>query len=228
MFEELFKKVENSTQNLRFLGVDLDNYGKLFVLVLNLKLPSDVCTLFAQKTSPKVKNLDEVLEIFICELEANEQASLTVKAEKGHEKSKKNCTTGALISTSKLSNHQASSHNPASVSRNKNKSCLYPQVSHPLFLCTKVNDPNIRKNFIFKNRLCLICLDNSHIASKCTSNYSCKKCESRHNIFICTIIKTVCFKSKLPTFTWFKYCNSPKTKFDADLLDLFCTKLYHW
>ena len=58
-----------------------------------------------------------MLEIFRCELEAKEQTSLTVKAEKGYEKSRENYTTGALYSASKLSYYQASSRNPASGSR---------------------------------------------------------------------------------------------------------------
>ena len=91
-----------------------------------------------------------------------------------------------MYSASKLSNYQASSRTSASGSRNNNKSCLFCQGNHPLFRCTKVTDPKIRKDLIFKNRLCFICLDNSHIASKCTSNYTCKKCEGRHNISICT------------------------------------------
>ena len=98
------------------------------------------------------------------ELEAKEQASLTVKAEKSYEKSRENYTTGALYSASKLSSYQASSRNPVSGSRN-DKSCLFCQGNHPLFRCTIVTDPKIRKDLIFKNRLCFICLDNSHIAS---------------------------------------------------------------
>ena len=83
---KLFNKVENGMLNLRSLGVDSDNYGKLLVLVLNSKLPSDMRTLFARKFSGKVWNLVETLEIFRCELETKEQASLTVKAEKGMKK----------------------------------------------------------------------------------------------------------------------------------------------
>ena len=45
---KLFNKVENSMRNLRSLGVDSDNYGKLLVPVLNSKLPSDISTLFAR------------------------------------------------------------------------------------------------------------------------------------------------------------------------------------
>ena len=51
---KLFNKVENSMRNLRSLGVDSDNYGKLLVPVLNSKLPSDMRTLFAQKFSGEV------------------------------------------------------------------------------------------------------------------------------------------------------------------------------
>ena len=183
---KLFNKVENSMRNLRSLGVDSDNYGKLLVPVLNSKLPSDMRTLFARTFCGKVWDLDEMLKIFRCELEAKEQASLTVKAEKSYEKSRENYTTGALYSASKLSNYQASSRNPASGSRNNNKSCLFCQGNHPRFRCTKVTDPKIRKDLIFKNSLCFICLDDLHIASKCTSSNSCKKCEGCHSISICS------------------------------------------
>ena len=71
-------------QNLRSLGVDSDNYGKLLVPVLNSKLPSDMRTSFARKFSGKVWNLDEMLKIFRCKLEAKKQASLTVKAGKDY------------------------------------------------------------------------------------------------------------------------------------------------
>ena len=103
-------------------------------------------TLFAREFSGNVWDLDEMLEIFRCDLEAKEQASLTVKAEKGYEKSRENCTIGALYFTSKLSNHQASSRNLSSVSRNSNKSCLFCHVNHPLLSCTKVTDPKNRKD----------------------------------------------------------------------------------
>ena len=105
---KIFNKVENSMRKLRSLGVDLDNYGKLLVPVLNAKRPSDIRTLFARKFSGKVWNLDEMLKIFRCELEAKEQASRIVKAEKGYEKSRENYTAGALCFASKLSNYQAS------------------------------------------------------------------------------------------------------------------------
>ena len=101
-------------------------------------------------------------------------------------KEEENYTTGSLYSASKLSNYQASSGNLASGSRKNNKSCLFCQGSHPLFRCTKVADPKFQKDLIFKNSLCFICLDNSHVPSKCTSNYPCKKCEGRHNISIST------------------------------------------
>ena len=72
---KLINKIENSIRNLRSL-----------VVLLNSKLPSDIRTLFARKFSGKVWDLDETLEIFRCELDAKEQASLTVKTEKGYEK----------------------------------------------------------------------------------------------------------------------------------------------
>ena len=48
---KLLNKVENNMQNLRSLGVDSENYGKLVVLVLNWTLTSDMRPLFARKFS---------------------------------------------------------------------------------------------------------------------------------------------------------------------------------
>ena len=102
---KLFNKVENSMQKLRSLGVDSNNYGKLLVPFLNSKLTSDMRTLFPWKFSGNVWDLDEMLEMFRCELkEAKEQATLTLKPEKGHEKSGENYTAVALYSASKLGN----------------------------------------------------------------------------------------------------------------------------
>ena len=72
---EFINKIENSIRNLRSLDV-----------LLNSKLPSHMRTLFARKFSGKVWDLDQMLEIFRCELDAKEQAALTVKTEKGYEK----------------------------------------------------------------------------------------------------------------------------------------------
>ena len=92
---KLINKIENSIRNLRSLDV-----------LLNSKLPSHMRTLFARKFSGNVWDLDEMLEIFRCELDAKEQAALTVKTEKGYEKkNRENYTTGALYYVSKLSNY---------------------------------------------------------------------------------------------------------------------------
>ena len=75
-----------------------------------------------------------------------------------------------------------------------------------------LTDPKIPGDLIYKNvRYCSICLVNFHVASKCTSNYSCEKCEGRHCISICTkdfkndcqnnkkwkIVKAVKFKTNI-------------------------------
>ena len=70
---------------------------EVLVPVLNSKLSSYMCTLCARKFSGNVWNLDEMLKIFRYELEAKEQASLTVKAKKGYEQSRENYTTSVVF-----------------------------------------------------------------------------------------------------------------------------------
>ena len=85
-FRKLLNKVENIMQNLKRLSVDSDNYGKFLVPASNSKLPPDMLTLFIKKFSGKGCNLVEMLKIFRCELKGREQASLTIKTEKGTKK----------------------------------------------------------------------------------------------------------------------------------------------
>ena len=72
-----------------------------------------------------------MLEIFRCEIETKDQASLTEKAEKGN-------IAGALYPASNLSNYHPSSRNPASGSGKNNKSCLFCQGNIHYFTVLKL------------------------------------------------------------------------------------------
>ena len=161
--------------------MDSDNYGKFLVPVLKLrrKFSSHMRSLFARKFG-KVYNLDEMLEIFRCELEAKEQASLTIKAENGSGKSREHYTTGAFYCASKLVIIKPSAVIQYQIQGATINLAYFGKAIIHHFAVLKL----IRKDLIFKNTLCFICLDDSHIASKCTSSYSCKKSKGRHNILI--------------------------------------------
>ena len=80
----------------------MKNYGKLLGPASNLKLSLDKSLKNVRKINGKVWDLDKMLEIFMGKLELKKQVSLTVKTEKGYEKSRQNFTTGTLYSKSKL------------------------------------------------------------------------------------------------------------------------------
>ena len=64
-------------------------------------------------------------------------------------------------------------------------SCLFcKDNNHSSNRCTKVTDPKIRKQCLFKISFCCICLRQNK-AANCKSNCLCKKCNGRHNIAIC-------------------------------------------
>ena len=60
--------------------------------------------------------------------------------------------------------------------------------------CAKVTDPSSRKQIVFQKNICYICMSPNHKASKCNTNYICKKCNGRHHISIwqnCNLKPTV-------------------------------------
>ena len=52
--------------------------------------------------------------------------------------------------------------------------------------CLKVANINSRRDILRRYLKCFICLQGGHIAKDCKSNYICRKCDGKHNIYICT------------------------------------------
>ena len=69
-----YNKVEITICNLKSLNIEPSAYGSLLVPVLTSKLPTDLRTLFIQKFSDRVWELDEPLTLFRNELEAKERS----------------------------------------------------------------------------------------------------------------------------------------------------------
>ena len=57
---------------------------------------------------------------------------------------------------------------------------------HPSSRCDKVTNSQSRVSILRKYAKCFICLQSGHLSRNCTSNYSCRKCNKRHHISICS------------------------------------------
>ena len=74
----------------------------------------------------------------------------------------------------------------SAIPQNPFKFCQYHKLgSHSLVKCNsfKKLPHKDKKQLIFSSGLCFVCLGN-HIASNCTSNYSCPKCKDKHNLLL--------------------------------------------
>ena len=70
-------------------------------------------------------------------------------------------------------------------STHKYKPCVYCNfTNHLSHRCLKVANIRQRKPILKTKTLCYICLDSGHVSKLCTSNYICKKCNSKHHISI--------------------------------------------
>ena len=151
------------------LNIEPSAYGSLLVPALTSKLPTDLRTLFVQKFSDRVWELDELLTLFKNEFEANERSLGFGYNFKEEQDNIGKCSTSSLPSGS----------------GSAKSTCLFCEGNnHSSNRCTEVTDPKIRKHFIFQKSLCYICLSPKHKAANCKSNYLCKKCNGRHNIAI--------------------------------------------
>ena len=66
-------KVEITIRNLKSLNIEPPAYGLLLILVLTIKLPTDLLSLFARTFSGRVWELDELLPLLKNELESKER-----------------------------------------------------------------------------------------------------------------------------------------------------------
>ena len=127
----------------------------------------------ARKSTQEVWKIDELLDIIKKEVEARE-ATERIKADNtqrhGNKPSGHNSTAGSFLSNEdqKFVIH-----------------CAYCNELHFSASCTKVTDPEKRKDIIRKTNRCFNCLRVGHRVSNCQSAKSCRHCKQRHHQSIC-------------------------------------------
>lgn len=74
----------------------------------------------------------------------------------------------------------------ATISSPESSKCLCCQHDHMLYRCFVFKRKPVldRRKFVTDKSLCYICLTSGHTANKCTTTYTCKKCEGRHNTML--------------------------------------------
>ena len=171
---KLYEKIEGSVRNLKTLNVDSSSYGNLLVPLINAKLPNELRLLISRKFDNEIWILSDMLRYLKIEIEAKERSvSLGNIRTESSEPSKDQYTTSAL---------HASEHSQQSFK----KKCVFCNfTNHPSWRCSKISNPQNKRTILKRNGLCFICFEKGHLASSCTLDYSCNKCQGKHNISIC-------------------------------------------
>ena len=63
--------------------------------------------------------------------------------------------------------------------------CIFCKEGHYSASCTKVQDVQLRKELLRRERRCFSCLSVGHKVSHCTSSRRCRNCNRRHHQSIC-------------------------------------------
>ena len=64
--------------------------------------------------------------------------------------------------------------------------CVFCRRNHKTKFCDIITKPEIRKDILFKEQRCFICMKKGHSAKQCKNTMKCFKCSGRHHVTVCT------------------------------------------
>ena len=176
----LFDKTEATVRSLRGVGVSEDNYGTILTPIIMAKVPSELRIIISRNLSEEW-DLTGVLENFGKELALREKCAFApISNKKTHMEFKAKSRNGiyneAPATTATLMVNQDGQRVPT---------CLFCCQQHFSSSCTKVTNPNARKQILKEKRRCFICLRGGHISKQCNSGSKCYNCRGKHHVSIC-------------------------------------------
>ena len=170
----VYDKISVHTRGLATLGISANQYGSLFIPVIMSKLPNEIRLQIARKSTQDVWAIDELLDIIKKEVEARE-ATERIKADNTQQRGNKSyghhSTAGSFLSKE---------DQKANTVR-----CAYCKELHFSASCTKVTDPEKRKEILRNTNRCINCLRVGHRVSNCQNFKCCRHCKQRHHQSIC-------------------------------------------
>ena len=166
----LYNHVESCVRNLNALNLNTEGYGSLLIPLLKDKLPDELKILISRKFGGTIWTLDLLLQYFKEELRAQE-----------------NCTQD-LSKSERCDNIDDRSFYSASghFSQTESSRCIFcKKGDHTFNRCPVITNIRSRKDLVFRERRCFVCLGKGHSAKNCKLRYTCRKCNGRHNIALC-------------------------------------------
>lgn len=169
---KLYNDIESCIRNLKTLRLDITGYGCVLIPILKAKLPDDLNIIIARKFGDDIWTLEQLMKYFHGELRAQENCGLSDQsASHGRRQQSSPYTASGLLTESD------------SVS----KLCVFcDKGMHNSSKCRTVTNSASRWEIIKQKGLCFICLGAGHKARSCKTKYSCRICQKRHNVALCT------------------------------------------
>ena len=162
----VYDKISVHTRGLATrIRISADQYGNLLIPVIMSKLPNEIRLQIARKSTQEVWKIDELLDIIKKEVEARE-ATERIKADNtqlhGNKSHGHNSTAGSFLSKQ---------------DQKFTIRCAYCKELHFSASCTKVTDPEKRKDILRNTNRCFNCLRIRHCVSNCQSSKCCRHCK---------------------------------------------------
>ena len=190
--------------------MDVSTYGTLLIAIIFDCIPEELRVKIALKFGTHEWKLDGTMEIFKSELEARERSIAIIK-QKDYQTydldSSNYFSTQSLqlASTPESRNRNQNNfvkppfdrrkvhNNNASASNTHNNfyhaehrnTCVFCKQNHFSSRCRNVTDIKQRYDIIKRENRCFVCLKKNHRSKDCRLNYTCIKCNKKHNIAIC-------------------------------------------
>lgn len=168
----LYDKIETNVRSLEALGLGVDAYGALLTPIVVKRLPPELRLNLARKVPTDDWRLDNIMRVFLEELEAKERASLPKQPRNTH---------------SQLP-HRPSRDFPTTrtcLGGRESGCCYCKQDDHAPAEYKRVNTHEARKAIIRESGRCFICLRRGHVSRDCRSNFKCSNCRGRHHVSLC-------------------------------------------
>ena len=171
----VYDKIHINIRGLESLGVTPEQYGSFLIPVIMSKLPSDVRLQVARVTAKEVWEVQELLTVIKAEVEAREISdTIKINERKG--------TDGYV---NRRFNPPSAAALTAQARHGGGVKCIFCKEGHYSASCTKVQDVQLRKELLRRERRCFSCLSVGHKVSQCTSSRRCRNCNRQHHQSIC-------------------------------------------
>ncbi|XP_066912160.1 uncharacterized protein [Clytia hemisphaerica] len=177
----LYDTVETQLRNLETFEMKNEEYGPLLIPLLMNKMPGEMQLIISRNISNEQKfDLSTLLKTFKNELVAREKISSSCLQESKF-------TGSSLLGHTQRSNrHDNASSKNLSTKTSERKQCIFCKRNHKEQYCDIVENKEIRKSIIIKERRCFCCFKIGHSSKQCRTNMKCFVCKGKHHVSICT------------------------------------------